>query len=126
MKRFTAFILVFLFLITNSGMSVTLHWCCGKITAVNMILPNKKPCQCDRKVMNDGCCKDKTTLLKSSTDLSNLSQPDFISSLSTFSFDFCFKQELVFFKSYSNFNHFFLPRYKPKIPIYLNYGIIRV
>ena len=60
MKKVSALLLVFLFLITNSGMAVTMHWCGGKLSSIHFF-SEKHSCPCGKKAMKSGCCKDKTT-----------------------------------------------------------------
>jgi len=70
MKKFAAIILLILFLISNSGMAFTAHYCCGELTSIDFQSAKQEPCYCGKKEMKSDCCKDKTTVLKSIKDLS--------------------------------------------------------
>nr|MBK9651257.1 hypothetical protein [Bacteroidota bacterium] len=68
MKKLKAIILLVLFLTTNSGMAISVHWCCGKLASVHFTANKTSKCQCGKKVMKANCCKDKTIVFKAKGD----------------------------------------------------------
>lgn len=54
---------MFMYLIPTMGISVTMHYCGGKVSSVSIISYHSK-CSCGKKAMKKDCCKDKTTFLK--------------------------------------------------------------
>lgn len=69
MKKAAAILLLALFLITNSGMSVTMHWCGGRLADVSLFSTEKHNCPCGKKKMKPGCCKDRAVTLKANNEL---------------------------------------------------------
>lgn len=65
MKRITVILLMFLYMIPAVGVTVTAHYCGGKVTSVSFNpFDTKHKCPCGSKKMKRDCCKDKTTTLK--------------------------------------------------------------
>ena len=77
MKKAAAISLLFLFLFTNSGIAVNVHWCRGKITSVKFFENDKYGCKCGKKAMKRGCCKDKSVILKAPLDPAKTNQFSF-------------------------------------------------
>lgn len=69
MKRITAIFFLLTFLLANTGMAVTVHYCGGKLSSINFFSLDNHPCKCGKKAMKKDCCKDKTTFLKMKDDL---------------------------------------------------------
>lgn len=69
MKKATAILLMLLFLISQSGIALSLHWCGGKVTSIDVFSSHAHRCACKKKEMKPGCCKDKTTYFKVKTIL---------------------------------------------------------
>lgn len=63
MKKLLSIALLFLFLITNSGMAISVHWCCGEFSSICLISDAKDSCWCKDKAAESDCCKDKKTTL---------------------------------------------------------------
>lgn len=128
MKKFTAIFLLTVFLITNSGIAVTIHSCGGKIASIELISTNKHSCKCGKKVMKPGCCKSKTSTLNAQKDLVKVNQyifktvvPEF--ELSTFVLCVVVPTSV----SASSILAFYRPPPdNPKVPRYLFNGIILV
>ncbi len=121
MKKLTGIFLLLLFLISNSGVAVSLHWCGGKLASVDVFVNGEHKCKCGKKPMKSNCCKDKTVHLKASNELS---KPDpFAFKISTPKFVFALPIQKVVLRSasylfaLSDFNQPLV--FKPKIPIYL-------
>lgn len=120
MKKVTVIFLLLNFLLANTGMAVTMHWCGGKLTSVDYFSSGHN-CPCGKKAMKKDCCKDKTTFLKMKDDLAKTSQLTFKTPSPKFLFAFINVFELVpsaqFQYSVVSFYH--PPPFKPKVPIYL-------
>jgi len=121
MKKATAFFLTLVFLISNSGMAVNIHWCGGKISSIIFNISKTPTCKCGVKVMKPKCCKEKTVTLKGSEQLLKTSNTAFKPDLH--------QSDLTFQK---NFEGLFLVRetnlgmdycgpllFKSKVPIYI-------
>lgn len=65
MKRATVILLMFLYLIPAIGVTVSAHYCGGKITSVSFNpFDTKHKCPCGSKKMKKDCCKDETATIK--------------------------------------------------------------
>jgi hypothetical protein len=80
-KKVSTLLLLFLFLLANSGMAVNIHWCGGKLSSVELNIDKKSKCECGKKTMKPNCCEDSSFHLKASNEYSkatyecNLKQP---------------------------------------------------
>jgi hypothetical protein len=121
MKKTIALSILFLFLITNSGMAISVHWCGGKITSVDFFSAAKHPCKCGKKAMKPNCCKNKTTTLKANDELLKTSHFSLKSAFSE-SLIPIVKQIEVMLSAQLNYSisvFYYPPQFKPKVPIYL-------
>ncbi len=129
MKKATAILMLFIFLITNSGMAVTIHSCGGKIASINIIPSSKHICKCGKKKMKPGCCKSKTTTtLSAQKDLANTNQLSFKIAVPQFElalFSYCEVMPSILLKKIST-TFYSPPPYKSKSPIYLFDGVFIV
>ncbi|HEX5002701.1 MAG TPA: hypothetical protein VFW78_09395 [Bacteroidia bacterium] len=81
MKKVSTLLLLFLFLIANSGMAVNIHWCGGKLSSIELNIDKKSKCGCGKETMKPNCCEDSSFHLKASDEFSkttyecNLKQP---------------------------------------------------
>jgi len=81
MKRLSIILFSAYYLLAVSGVTVHFHYCCGKMTAMDLYSPRKNPCPCGEKSKDSGCCTHK--VLSSKTDdgykpsLATLAQPIF-------------------------------------------------
>ena len=128
MKKSASILLLLLFLGTNSGMALSLHWCGGKLASIALSSTEKHPCPCSKKAMKPGCCKDKTTTLKANDQLakSDHFQHKIIlpligldRSVQYYTLNLISSQHIA-----SDFYH--PPPYKPKVPIYLLAGVFLI
>ena len=48
-----------MYLLITAGVTVTIHFCGGKVISVQMlpIIPKESPCGCDESTTPDDCCK---------------------------------------------------------------------
>jgi hypothetical protein len=122
MKAVKAIFFLLCFLIGNSGMVVSAHWCGGKLTHISFLVEHDD-CSCGKKVaeMKPDCCKDKVTTLKAEDDLNTTSAMIFKASV--------FK-EIIIAASHveiiaASFFHYSAPEFyrpppdTPRHPVYL-------
>ena len=65
MKKITVILLMFLYLIPAIGVTVSAHYCGGKVTSVSLNpFDTKHKCPCGSRKMPKNCCKDETTTIK--------------------------------------------------------------
>ena len=121
MKKFSGIFLLLLFLFSNSGIAVSVHWCGGKLASINFFLDGEHSCKCGKKPMKQNCCKDKTIHLKASNELSKPNH--FAFKISTLKSVFELPIQIVELHSAQQLyvTTDFYPRnpYKSKVPIYL-------
>lgn len=121
MKKVTTIFLLFVFLIANSGVAVSAHWCGGKLASIEIFADGEHKCKCGKKAMKPNCCKDKTVQLKANDELAKTSHFAFKIATPKFLFAFPTLIEIVpaaqnqYFVS--DFYH--PPQFKPKASIYL-------
>lgn len=60
MKKATVLLLLVFYLIPTIGMTVSAHFCGGKLTSVSMQLLGNEKCPCGSKKMKKDCCKTNT------------------------------------------------------------------
>ena len=128
MKRVTPILLVLLFLITNSGIAVTVHYCGGKLASVDIFSNGNHKCKCGNKPMKPNCCKDKTTVFKSNTDLAKTNH--FTFKLTTQKDIYNVVQQiesdnLISF-NFATSDYYRPPFYKLRVPIYLLNGVFLI
>ncbi|MBP7388750.1 MAG: hypothetical protein KA841_00020 [Chitinophagales bacterium] len=63
MKKLTIIFLLFIYMIPAIGISVTGHYCGGRLVEVTLNLPEDGTCVCGNKKKSD-CCKTKTISIK--------------------------------------------------------------
>lgn len=70
MKAARAIFFLLCFLIGNSGIAVSAHWCGGKLTHISLLVEHDD-CSCGKRVaeMKPDCCKDKVATLKAEDDM---------------------------------------------------------
>ncbi len=121
MKKVTAIFLLLLFLIANSGVAVSLHWCGGKLASIDFFADGEHHCKCGKKPMKPNCCKDKTVHLKASDELAKTNH--FAFKIATPKFVFALPTQIVVLHSaqhlYAAPDFYHPPPFKPKAPIYL-------
>lgn len=121
MKKVTAIFLLLLFLITNSGVAVNVHWCGGKLSSIDFFANGEHKCKCGKKAMKPNCCKDKTSHLKANDELSKANHFAYKISIPTFLFTLIKQSEIapLAHLQYEASTFYYLPPFKPKVPIYL-------
>lgn len=67
MKRIFLYLMVLIYVIPTVGMSMTMHYCGGELSSIELGFTNTKSCGCSVKSEKKGCCDDKTVTIKSDT-----------------------------------------------------------
>ncbi|MES2395090.1 MAG: hypothetical protein V4549_03770 [Bacteroidota bacterium] len=121
MRKATAIFLLLLFLIANSGVAISAHWCGGKLSSIDFFADREHKCKCGKKAMKPNCCKDKTLQLKANDELSKTNHFAFKISITKFLFPLARQIELVppTQLQYVASNFYHPPPFNPKAPIYL-------
>ena len=122
LKQAKAIFFLLCFLIGNSGIAVSAHWCGGKLTHISFLIEHDD-CACGKKEaeMNSGCCKDKVATLKAEDDLNTSSSliikaPTFKDIVVTVPHIEIVAASLL---NYSTPDFYRPPPGKPKLPSYL-------
>ena len=71
MKKFTVAILALIYLSASIGVTMHMHYCMGRVAGWGLSNNESKICsKCgmEKSEKNSGCCKDKHTFFKNSTD----------------------------------------------------------
>ena len=64
MKKFLVTVLAIIYLTVSSGFAMTIHYCMGKISSIDLLNYKEKKCdKCGMKT-TDGCCKDDFKVFK--------------------------------------------------------------
>lgn len=75
MKKVAVLLLMFFYLIPAIGVTVSVHYCGGKVTSVSLNpFDAKRKCPCGSKKMKKDCCRDKNTTIKLDTVQKNTQQ----------------------------------------------------
>lgn len=65
MKRISAIVFTFLYLLLTSGFAINVHYCLGEVDSVSLI-PLSKECCCGETGMDMGCCGDEQIVFQHS------------------------------------------------------------
>ena len=68
MKQIGAFFAILIFLLGNSGIVISAHYCGDDLATVRILPSIGHPCKCGPN-MKAGCCHDETIMLKASDTL---------------------------------------------------------
>jgi hypothetical protein len=63
MKKVAVAILALLYLTASSGIAMTIHYCMGKVSSVDLYSNSERCGKCGMKKAN-GCCEDKFKIIK--------------------------------------------------------------
>lgn len=64
MKKITIILLTVFYFAVASGITVSLHYCGGKLKEVSLFHPVNEDGCCGNKKKSKGCCNEKTTFIK--------------------------------------------------------------
>ncbi len=135
MKRLLVIMLAVSYLCISIGITVHVHYCMGKMVAVNFgeqkdthLCPR---CGMDKKVSKKGCCKDEHRIIKSTSDqviaknlVATIHLSDHTVPLPTY--NFYFTPIPVSYTNRMEQTHAPPPIIIPECPIYLRIGNFRV
>lgn len=68
MKKFAVIVLMLVYSLSSSGMSVTFHYCCGKLDNITFTSSYKNKCLDDKHFSKQKCCDNKKLDLKLKAD----------------------------------------------------------
>lgn len=127
MKKAAALFFLFLFLFSNSGMAVSVHYCRGKITSIKFLGGDEHSCKCGKKAMKRSCCKDKAVVFKANTEPAKVNPFSFKILLPKFELAALHKTETVVVQvQHFCANLYHPPIFKPRTPIFLLDRVIRI
>jgi hypothetical protein len=63
-RKGSVILLLLIYAISSSGMSIRQFYCCGKLKSVSLVIDNFPKQDCDKGDGNDGCCKNKFQYFK--------------------------------------------------------------
>lgn len=98
MKRFVAFLVLHLYILTTFGVGLQIHYCGKKINSIKVVVTEQHDCSCGKGKMKPGCCKDDLKYLKVKSEHNGSSH---VSTLNSFIFS-----ELFFNRSMDLFSGF--------------------
>ncbi|MFI5133627.1 MAG: hypothetical protein ACHQEB_04785 [Chitinophagales bacterium] len=68
MKKIFVILLTLSYCISSTGMTLHIHYCCGKIDKVNFVQAKEQRCRMCRKKAMKKCCDDRQVSLKIQSD----------------------------------------------------------
>ena len=68
MKKLLALILMLVYGVTSFGMTLHMHYCCGKLDKVSLSSKEIKSCKFETTIHSKGCCDNKNYELKIKAD----------------------------------------------------------
>ena len=68
MKKLFAITLLLIYSFSTTGMSFSIHYCCGKLKSIDWTLPEKKCCDDQQKMGGKPCCETKLIGNKKKSD----------------------------------------------------------
>lgn len=128
MKRIKAIFFLLTFLIANTGMAFTVHYCGGKLSSINFFPSGDNESTCEKGLIKSQCCKDKTVHLSANKNLTKASRLKINAPILKI-ISCLIKQTEIIPAKENNCFHLFFPdpqRFRPKSPIYLLNRVIIV
>jgi hypothetical protein len=68
MKKFLIILLMLVYGISSSGMTINLHYCCGKLDGISFLGKQDKGCEMGNHLKKSSCCNDKQISAKLNAD----------------------------------------------------------
>lgn len=68
MRKLVVILLILFYGVSSSGMTLYIHYCCGKIDSIDLAPIKKNDCDMGHKKPMKNCCEDKGISFKISTD----------------------------------------------------------
>jgi hypothetical protein len=64
LKKLVVILLLMIYGVSSSGMTIQFHYCCGKLKSVQLSTVTKKQCGMKHSKLSKPCCSDKQVELK--------------------------------------------------------------
>jgi hypothetical protein len=68
MKKFFAILVLLMYGFSSTGMTISLHYCCGKLKSIDWALPKHKSCDDKPNMGGKPCCETKLISNKDKSD----------------------------------------------------------
>ena len=68
MKKLFTVLLMLVYSLSSSGMTISLHYCCGKLDGVTFSAKQDKSCGKNNELKKSSCCNDKQISIKVNTE----------------------------------------------------------
>lgn len=129
MKKITVILLLMCYLIPSIGMTVSAHYCGGKLASVSLQLLGTEKCKCGSKKMKKDCCKTTTCTIQIKSDQQPTPQLE-VDFSKTFSVQPAIVQTNITTVFSATVEKDFYQHYPPplqlKQPLYLLNGVFRI
>lgn len=124
MKKVISLFLLSIFLISNSGATISLHWCGKSLSDIHVNSLTAGECKCGKTAMKNDCCKNKTVHLKSANTLfkTNQFQLPVQNAKCIATVTVCFISQFTHQNQCNNGVVYHPPLFKPKVPVYITAG----
>ena len=68
MKKLLAILIMLMYGFSSTGMTISLHYCCGKLKSIDWTVPKHKSCDHQQKMAGKPCCETKLISYKDKSD----------------------------------------------------------
>jgi len=68
MKKLLVILLMLMYGFSSTGMTISLHYCCGKLKSIDWTIPKQKSCDHKQRMAGKPCCETKLISYKDKTD----------------------------------------------------------
>ena len=68
MKKILAILIMLMYGFSSTGMTISLHYCCGKLKSIDWTVPKHKNCGHQKNMGGKPCCETKLVSLKDKSD----------------------------------------------------------
>jgi hypothetical protein len=124
-KKLVAIVLLLVYGLSSSGMTIQFHYCCGKLKNIKLSPVTVKPCGMKHAFSKKPCCDDRQVELKLKADQKAEQATKFVFSVPTVS-----KQEAGVFILHPMVRKTILPEiFAPpplKAPLYILHSVYRI
>ncbi len=129
MKKIAVIFLLFLYLISSSGINVAIHYCGGKISSISFGETKLDKCACGNKEMKQDCCKDKN-VYSNALDDQSITKTVELTVLNFFSIQAIlpigFKFNYQYFPTFTSDDYFHHPPNRLKLLLYILHQVFRI
>src|SRR5687768_7326765 len=68
MKKLFAILILLMYGFSSTGMTISLHYCCGKLKSIDWTVPQSKSCDHKQNMGGKPCCETKLISYKDKSD----------------------------------------------------------